>query len=460
MEDLIVIGAGPAGMAADLAARRHGVDPLVLDEAPQPGGQIYRAPPAEFTVCDARALGSTWQAGTELRAAVAKAGIRVRSGTMVWSLTAERVVEVVSGREPQTLSARRIIVAAGAYDRPVALPGWTLPGVFTIGGAQNFLKSQRLLVGRRILVAGTGPLLLVVASQLAKAGAAVVVADPVPRHHALAHLRGLLAEWRLLLSGAAYHRDLMRAGARWLPSAVVTSINGADAVESATVTRVDAEWRVIAGTEQTLEVDAVALGYGLLPSTELVRAAGCDMRYDERAHAWAPVLDDDLMTSIEGIAVAGDGGGVAGAPAALEQGRLTGIAAARAVGALDAGEALRLQQPHRDRLRRLNRFRDAVDRIYSLRPGIHELATAETVLCRCEEVTRAEIDDVVASGVTRAESLKHQTRAGMGACQGRMCMPALLQRLEAGTGAHSESFCAPRVREPVRPLPLASFEAR
>lgn len=449
--ELAIIGAGPAGLAAAIQACELGVNTLVLDENAAPGGQIYRQPPPEFEVREARLRGPTFARGQALLSAAERAGVQIRCETVVWNLDAGLNLEVSSPVGSETIHAKRVILSAGAYDRPVPVPGWTLPGVFTVGGVQNLLKSQAIVVGQRVLLAGTGPLLLVVASQVATTGIDVMVADPVPRRAALAKLPAMLAEWRLLGDGALYHWNLIRRRSRWLSPYVISSINGDGHVQRATVARVDPLWRPVPGTERTFEVDAVGLGYGLIPSTELVRLAGCELHYDNRAAAWLPVLDDEGTTTVPGLAVTGDGAGVSGAVAAVHQGRVAAVAAARELRHIDARTARDLQQPSRKRLQALNRFRSAMDALYAPCPGLNELADPETIVCRCEEVTASEIDEALSTGITGIELLKVWTRVTMGPCQGRMCIPALVGRLGA-TGQITPGL--PRARPPAKPLPL------
>lgn len=455
--ELAVIGAGPAGLSAAIQAGELGVETLVLDENAGPGGQIYRQLPADFQIDGPERLGSTFAKGAKLLARVERAVVTIRSNTVVWSLDRDLNLEVASPMGSEIIRAQRVILAAGAYDRPVPVPGWTLPGVFTMGGAQNLLKSQGLLVGKRILVAGTGPLLLLVASQLAKAGAEIIVADPVPRHAALRQLPALWSERPLLLDGARYHWNLLRRRARWLSPSVISSIDGAERVEIATVVGADESWRPVRGTERTFEVDAVALGYGLLPSTELARLTGCRFHYDETSSTWLPEIDEDFSTTIPGLAVVGDGARISGAVAAAEQGRIAAVAVARDLRRIEKDAAQDLQAPSRQRLRSLDRFRDGMDHVYAPRAGLQDLTTPATVVCRCEEVTAAEIDEAISCGITDLAPLKAATRVTMGPCQGRMCLPALLARVARATDRHPSTVEETRPRAPSKPVPLSWF---
>ncbi|MGH9348200.1 MAG: NAD(P)/FAD-dependent oxidoreductase, partial [Vicinamibacterales bacterium] len=287
--DLVVVGAGPAGLCAAIEAARAGLDVLVVDENARPGGQIFRQVPGAFSVTHAAGLGREHAQGQALFDELKGLPIRFLLESTVWGSFEERVLEVALADRTLQLRARAIVLAAGAYDRPVPLPGWTLPGVFTVGGAQTILKSQRIVPGRRILMAGTGPLQLVVASQLAKAGAEIVaVADPVPTWRTLRYTAALLRAWSITRDGLAYRRNLLKARVPWITPTVLVRIDGREGVERATIARVDAAWRPIAGTERTFEVDTVCIGYGLVPSIELPRLLGCRLELDEAAAVWVP----------------------------------------------------------------------------------------------------------------------------------------------------------------------------
>jgi NADPH-dependent 2,4-dienoyl-CoA reductase/sulfur reductase-like enzyme len=454
----VIVGAGIAGLSAAIEAARVGVSVTVVDEADAPGGQIYRQLPSAFRVADERPLGKDFRHGRELLAQLEGLPIRFVGGATVWGCFEERVLEVATDDRAWRLAAEVIVVASGAYDRPVPVPGWTLPGVLTVGGAQTLLKSQRVLPGRRMLLAGTGPLLLVVASQMAKHGVDVVaVADPVPTRDVLRRAGALLRGWRISRDGIGYRWTLVRAGVPWISPAILTRIEGDGIVESATVARVDQDWRPIPGTERTFQVDTVCMGYGLIPSIELLRLMNCAIRYDPLADAWVPERDDEFQTSVARVFAVGDGAGVAGAVVAADEGRVAGLAAARLLGQLTAdGGRDRMRAP-RQRLAQLASFRTAIDETYRLKPGLYELADQGTIVCRCEEVRVRDLTAAFDDGASTMSVLKAWTRSGMGACQARMCGIATAHSLARRVGQAVESVGAYSPRPPVKPVSIEAL---
>jgi NADPH-dependent 2,4-dienoyl-CoA reductase/sulfur reductase-like enzyme len=452
--DLVVVGAGPAGMSAAIEAARTGASVALVDENPSPGGNIYRQPPREFVTPPPAAS----DRGSALRRALDSLPVRRLPETTVWGAFRPHVLEVVRGEEAFALEGRAVIVATGAYDRPFPVPGWTLPGVLTVGGAQTLLKGQRLLPGRRFLFAGTGPLLLVVAAQYAEAGAEIVAVAEASRMSSLAvQVPGLLSAPELLRDGLRYRLGLMRRRVPWLSSSVLFRVEGRGQVESASIVEVDASGHSRKGSERRFEVDTVCLGYGLVPSVELLQLLGCSLRYDEAAASWIPDRTDDFETSVPSVFAVGDGAGVAGAVVAADEGSVAGLAVARALGRIGAAEAEARLAPLRRRLQRLARFRAAMEAAYGRPPRVFDRVTPETVLCRCEEVRRGEIDEAIGDGARTPGQVKAWTRAGMGPCQGRMCALPIAELLACATNRRVSDLGPPSIRPPIKPVPIASL---
>jgi hydrogen cyanide synthase HcnB len=233
-------------------------------------------------------------------------------------------------------------------------------------------------------------------------------------------------------------------------------IEGIEGVKRAILARIDGTWRPIAGTERAVDVDTVVLGYGLVPSPELADLAGCALAHDVDRGGWVPVSDLErlMATSTPGIFVAGDGAGVGGADVAEEEGRLAGLGAALFVGKLAAAEAQARAAPVLQRLRRFNAFRRSLGRILAPRPGLFELATDDTIICRCEEVSGAEVRVAIQEGARRVAEVRALTRAGMGLCQGRFCVPTLMGLLGRWGGVPAEVAGRLPPRLPARPVPI------
>ncbi len=461
--EMVIVGAGPAGMAAAVRAGAGGVAVTVVDEAPAPGGQIYRRPPEAFNI-SAEPSGPEKARGEALLGDFHEARERIEflADTVVLGLFEGRRLLLAHEGGTREISAEVLVLACGAYERTVPFPGWTLPGVLTAGGCQVLLKSQRILPGRRVLVAGTGPLLPVVACQLARAGAevaAVLEASSLRSIWQAPHL--LLGQTALLREGLGYLRELRRAGIPYLQRHAVLEVHGDEEVEEAVITRLDRQWRPIRRGRRALAVDTVAVGFGFVSNTELSRMALCEHSWLPGAGGWVPVRDPWMETSQAGIYAAGDGAGVAGALAAEDEGTLAALGALFHLGRLEQGAAEAEARVPRRRLRKIARFRKVMDRVSEIRPGLLELCRPETVVCRCEEVTRAEIAKAVGEGAHSLDNLKRRTRAGMGFCQGRVCLPTVSALAALGTqgvGQLSEEQAGwNRPRPPLRPVTIEAL---
>ena len=322
--DVAIVGAGPAGLAAAVAARASGASVVVVDEYAAAGGQIWR-----------RRFDGSGPLPAEARARIAAfegSGATLLAGRTVWGVPEPGVLFLAdsgsgsgsgggdsgSGDGPGRVVARAIVLATGAYDRPVAFPGWTLPGVMTAGGAQALAKGQGVLPGRRVLLAGAGPFLLPVAAQLAAGGAELVaVVEATRRREWLAAGRRMAAYPDRLAEYLRYRMKVPKVV--W--GHVIVRAQGDQRVRRATIARADSEWAP-AGRERSFEVDAVCTAYGFTPSVELARALGCELGADGVAHG------EDMATSVPGVFVAGEAAGVGGAELALVEGELAGWAAA------------------------------------------------------------------------------------------------------------------------------------
>ncbi|MEV3967730.1 FAD-dependent oxidoreductase [Streptomyces sp. NPDC050698] len=438
--DLAVIGAGPAGLAAALAASARGVRVTLVDAAPRPGGQFYRQPAAALGAGRPEALHHRWRTWERLRDGLAGSAVRVLTDHHVWSV--ERTpdgftVHTLLGpeqQEPAEVHARAVLLATGGYEQVLPFPGWTLPGVVTAGGAQAMLKGGLVVPGRRAVVAGTGPLLLPVAAGLAAAGAEVAAlvesADPgrLVRHGPA--LAGKLPE------GAGHAARLLRHRVPVLTRHTVLRAHGDDRLTGVTVAALGTDGRVRTGSERHLHCDTLAVGHGMLPHTDLAESLGC------RLDGLAVAVDTEQRTDVPGVWAAGETTGIGGAPLALAEGHIAGRCAAahlRGTAPDPAPAALKART-------RLRSSAAALDSAYA--PPAHwpERITDDTVVCRCEEVTAGAVREALELGAGDERTVKLFTRAGMGWCQGRMC----------GTAVAGLAGCAPSpAKRPfARPVPL------
>ncbi len=450
--DLLVIGAGPAGLSAARAASAAGLTVIIADERKSQGGQYFKQPGSGFAV-DEAAIDAQFAAGRRLIGAVAGSNVRLCGEASVWSaaLAGDQIsADLTAPAGPIRVRARRLVIAAGAMERPWVVPGWTLPGVMTVGAAQTLLRSGSVAPGRRVMVAGNGPLGLQLAAELQQAGVDVVAVAERAARPWLAQMGAaaamLAADARLVAAGIGHLARLARAGVPVLWGHEVTQIAGDGRVSGVTVAPVGG------GPAREFAVDALAIGNGFQPQAELARALGCQLGW--HGGAVRVERDDNGRTSIASVFVAGDGGGgiregLGGAHAAMAQGWLAGAAAARDLGAASGFGAEELAQ--RKALARARRFQAGLWRVFAAPPA--PLPTGDTILCRCESVTAGAVDALIADGVRDAGSIKRATRAGMGRCQGRYCAPLLAARL----GQDGSDLFAPR--PPFKSASIAAIAA-
>ncbi|MFJ7777844.1 NAD(P)/FAD-dependent oxidoreductase [Streptomyces yangpuensis] len=473
--DLAVVGAGPAGLAAAVTAAGLGLRVAVLDAGDRPGGQFYRHPAPGLGADRPEALHHGWSEfatrEAALRAHESAGRITYLPLHHVWTVVpggaagpgaghaapgrtdaagpaAEWTLHAVAGHAPEeraaTVAARAVLIATGAYERQLPFPGWTLPGVVGAGGAQAMLKGGLVLPGRRVVVAGSGPLLLAVAGSLAAAGATVPAVVEAAAYTAYAgRVPTLLRNPGKLVEAASYGGALARHHVRLLTRHAVTEAHGTGRIEAVTVTRLDRDWRPLPGTARRIPCDALAVGHGLVPQLELATGLGCATRPSPDGTV-ALEVDAEQRTSVPGIWSAGETGGIGGAGLALTEGELAAYSVAAAL--RPAADAPRARRPERlaRRRARLRAFADAMAAAHRPGEGWTGWLRDDAVVCRCEEVPAGRIREAAENlGARDARTVKLLTRAGMGWCQGRMCGPAVAALAGAEPAADRRPFSCP-----------------
>ncbi len=448
---IAVVGAGPAGIRAVETLLAHGVRPVWVDEAPRAGGQIYRRPPPNFQRSADALYGFEAPKAQRLHRAADAAATQAdyRPSTLVWDI-ADGALHIADTNGSQTVPFEAAILATGATDRIIPLPGWTLPGVYSLGGAQTALKAQAVAIGRRCLFFGTGPLLYLVAYQYAKAGANVAgVLDTGGATGRRRALPSLLANSPALAKGLYY--------LAWLRSHGVRIESGIEPL--AVLGKAQAEglrFRDAAGAMREIEADAIAFGYGLRSETQLADLAGCRFAFDPIDRQWLPEKDAaGRALGMANIYLAGDGAGITGADAAE-------VAGERAAFALlsDRGKAVSAErcQLLERRLAKLRHFRAGLAQAFPFPAHLARRIGDETILCRCEAVSagslRAAIGGIDAHDVNRA---KAYSRVGMGRCQGRLCGLAAADVLAAALNRDIAGVGRLRGQPPVKPLPAEAL---
>ena len=375
-KELIILGSGPGGLSAACEAAKAGVSITLLDENPNPGGQIYRQLNSKFSITEPKVLGKDYQRGQKLLAEFKSIQNQVEymGETLVWGIFPDNELAFLKDGKSHNVRFRKLIVSAGAYERPVPFPGWTLPGVFTAGGAQQLVKTQRVLPGEKILLVGTGPLQLSLAYQIIDVGGNVVgIAEAGDAGNWFRLAGAFWNQWKLLGDACRYLYTIRKAGVPLWRNHIIVEVHGDNQVEEAIVAEVDQNWRPKRATYRTLSVDTVCAGYGFVPSTELTRLAQCRHQYDPNLGGWTPLRDENMETDVPGIYAAGDCTGIAGSVVSVEEGHIAGIAVARALGYITPGEAEKRMKSIRKRLKGIKRFRRIMDEISLPRPGLYEL---------------------------------------------------------------------------------------
>jgi NADPH-dependent 2,4-dienoyl-CoA reductase/sulfur reductase-like enzyme len=453
---VVVVGGGPAGLAAAAAAAEAGADVLLVDDRASLGGQYYKQPSSSF-VLDPAALDRQYTAGRELIQRVRAAQVRIYPGVRVWGADGPGCLYAARGLEQFQFRPERLILATGAYERAVPFPGWTLPGVMTTGAGQSLLRGYQVTPGRRLLVAGNGPLNVQLAAELARAGGTVVGLVELARmfspRRALAALRMAARAPSLTRDGLGYHARLRRARVPIVTGSAVVRVDGDGRAQRAVVARLDPGGRPVDGTERSFDVDAVCLGLGFMPGNELARLLGLRYVVDPGTGGYVVERCASGRSSLENVWVVGDGAEVRGAKVAESIGTLAGADAAGSLGR--PARDVRAASRHRDRH---EQFQRALRRVYQAPALFSQLADPDTIVCRCENVTLATIA-ATAREVHSSGALKRLTRAGMGQCQGRFCGFVVTQLVADATGipADAQSGFAPQ--PPLRPVPVSALAA-
>jgi hydrogen cyanide synthase HcnB len=446
-----IVGAGPAGIRAAQTLVRHGVRPVVIDEAPRWGGQIYRQPPPGFSRPKAALYG--FEAGRADAVHKAMAGILdhvdYRPDTLVWNAEPGRLDVIREGRMG-SVPHQQLIVATGAADRILPFPGWTLPGVYTLGAAQVALKFQGCAIGSRMIFAGTGPLLYLVAWQYAKAGAVVAaVLDTAAFAGKAAAVPAMLRQPTVFAKGLYF--------LAWL------RLHGVPVHQGVRLERAIGESRVTslrwchAGAVHEEACDAVGFGYALRPETQLADLLDCRFTYDEQQRAALPERDPAGRASVPGIYLAGDGAGIMGADAAEWAGERAALALLADAGRpVEAARAAALEA----KLARCASFRRGLERAFPFPADWAADVPDSLVICRCEEITAGQLRQCAHdTGAREMNRLKALTRVGMGRCQGRTCGMAAAEILAHASGNAVSQVGRLRGQAPIKPLPFAALPA-
>ena len=419
MHNVVIIGAGPAGLSASLAAAAAGAPVLLIDSNPRLGGQYWRMSADDFQ--DQHNQHFDLDTGLLLINAVkARKEIEVWSGAQIWSATnkdGKNTLRVIYQGKERIVNTENLILCTGAYDRTLPFPGWDIPGVMTPGGVQSLLKGHGVLAGKRVVVAGSGPFLLPVAAGVVKAGGSVVaLLEANKSRRWLTSFFVLLENISKIKEAFYYIKTISEAKVRARFGQAVIAAHAASngELESVDIAKIDRNFRI--KKVQNIKCDVAAIGWGFTADTSLAGSLGCNqlVAKDDGVVVW---VDGEQQTSIPGVFAAGEITGIGGSDLSMAEGVIAGISAAKFVGC-----NVEVLKAHRKRRAKRQRFANALIKAYPIKPGWKSWLRDETIICRCEEVCLSDLKHSINElGATDSRTAKLLTRCGMGLCQGRIC---------------------------------------
>ncbi len=451
---LAIVGAGPAGLSAATTAIEYGISVALFDEQPALGGQIYRA---IESVPEQRAnqLGAEYLRGKKLAEIFRKSKVEYFPNTQIWSINSQREIGLLQNQQAKLITADQVLLATGAMERPVPFPGWTLPGVMQAGAGQILFKSSAIIPADGVVLAGSGPLLLLLAWQYLHAGVDIkALLDVTPLFNPLRAIlklpRALMAH-HYLSEGLAYKAELKRAGVKTLHGVSDLQAHGEDQLQSVSFRHL--------GRNKSLQTDLLLTHFGVIPHIWLTQAAGCAHQWDNGQQCWRPEHDAWGSSSIDGILVAGDGAGINGARCAEHAGRLAALQVLHALGKFDRRQRNRLAEDDRKSLQKERHIRPFLESFFRIPLTLLTTPDDDTVVCRCEEITAGQIRAAVAAGHGDSNQVKFLTRCGMGPCQGRQCANAVTHITAAACNKPVQQIALYRGRPPVTPLTLGQLSS-
>lgn len=456
---VVVVGSGLAGLAAAALLSTHGVGVLVIDDNAHPGGQLLRSPPCASGRRGRFTPDRLKRRGFQLVQRIQNTRVRFLQRTQVLGLYPERTLLVEhGGHSVSEYRADALILATGARERHLPFTGWTLPGVMATGAAQILMKGSGVLPGKKPLIGGLGPLMLVVAAEiLANGGRVRALLDQSTFAAKLDAVTAGPAIGPKLLEGAFHMARLAAARVPVRQGVRILEARGRRQLETVVYAHTDAGGKSIPGTERVCATDALAVGYGFSPNIELPQQAGCAVSHDPGRGGWTVDVDGSMATSEPGIYAVGETTGIAGAGKSFMEGQIAAWDILLKQGRADRRRcADRMEFLNRQRRQQL-RYGRFLNHLCRIPPGCYAEIPDETVICRCEEITMGEIRRQIAHGFDTLNGIKRATRCTMGNCQGRTCGPILSDIIGAFTGQPQASIGCASARAPIKPVALGAL---
>lgn len=448
--DLCVIGAGPAGISAAVTAAELKARVLLLDEQPMAGGQIYR----QLAAVDSNVgevLGADYLRGKVLLDRLSHSNLEHVVNACVWRVDPEGLVVFSVGPQSRTVRARHVIIATGALERPVPIPGWHLPGVMGVGAGQVLLKGQGIVPEKTVL-AGSGPLLYLYASQLIRAGAppAALLETQSGKQWVFAarHALSFLRNPQLLLKGLRLLYEIRRAKVPRYRAVSEMRVLGDDRV-----TGISFKFKRALTEPVVLEASTVLLHQGVVPNVQISRSLRLEHQWNPMQQCFLPVTDELCFTSQANISITGDGGGIIGADGAENAGELAALGALGRLNLVNATDTDQRVRGLQRRLARVRKSRAFLEALYQT-PGAMLVPDDDVVVCRCERVSAGTVRQAVNAGCVGPNQAKAFHRCGMGPCQGRYCGLTVTTIIADATGQSESDTGYYSIRSPLKPISL------
>ena len=457
--DVVIVGAGPSGIgAADLLAN-HSLKVLLIDENSQIGGQIWRKPAYEpvsrFSVLQPPApkMDLSTAAGRN------KNYLKIITPACVLGVFPEKHLLLSTSEESlKEIRARRIIFATGAREKVRPFKGWTLPGVMTLGAAQILLKYYGVLASAKILVAGAGPLVYLLSSQILGVGGKVTtVLDRSSATTKLNAIWGMAGQLPKIGQGLLALARLIQKRVSIKHQMQVVEVKGNDRRQEVIAVKIGPDGTIVPGSQRRYQTQLLVCGNGFIPNIELPQLAGCDLTYAADKGGWIVKVDRSMETSVSGVFAAGEITGIAGSDKALIEGQLAALSILKQFGILNSKKHRIRQTALLTKRKRYQRFGAFLNRQWAIHPREWAAIDDATIICRCEDITMGTIRKWIQEGLTTEPDLKKATRCGMGNCQGRTCMPLIYDILAAYSVSGKHDPHPPSVRTPVKPIPLGDL---
>ena len=450
--DIVVVGAGPSGIAAAVSSASHGSKVLIVDSNSNLGGQVYKPPPDTYKEIK-KNYSKEIRIQKSFKKLIDENEIDIALKHTVWQVVhGFRIYAYNNNNQNVCWECKTLIIATGTYERIIPFPGWTLPGVIGLAAATTLLKSHRVLPGEETVVAGCGPLLAVVASGIIKAGGKVrAIIDLKSSFDWLSSIRPMLSNPSSLFEGIGWLKNIIFSGTPIYFNSVIQEVNKKENELEISITKINSRNKKKHDNKIKLKADSLCVGHGLIPSIDILKSLGAEIFFESESSTWLPRINKYFQSSIEDLYIVGDGSGIAGAIPAYEKGLIAGNAASLDLKYINRDKFIIITNKIFAKLNKLEKFGKSMAKLMTPSSHIIKNITKDTIVCRCEDIKREEIEDAIKSGAKEINQLKSWTRCGMGPCQGRTCEDSIARIISEHLGDRKSAGIFTR-RFPLKPI--------